>query len=76
MDMSNEDAGPFFPGTREREAEKTIAKGMAQEPAKRHIKGVMSKTDGIFSKLEKTSKAVVAKTDKNEPINADLTSPK
>ncbi len=45
--MSKEEEGPFLFGTTERDAEKTIAKGIAQEPAKMHIKGVISMTEGI-----------------------------
>lgn len=76
MDISNEEAGPFFPGTTDKEAENTIAKGIAQAAAKRHIKGVINSTDGMFSMLERTTNANVAMTDTTEPVNADLMSPK
>lgn len=74
--MSSDEAGPFLSGTTESDAAKTIAKGTAHEAAKRHINGVINATDGMLSMKERTTRAVVAKTESKDPTNTDLTSPK
>ena len=47
IDIRMDDAAPFLSGKTESDAEKTIARGIAHEAAKRHMNGVMTKTDGM-----------------------------
>ena len=76
MDMSKAEAGPFLSGTMDKEAENTIAKGMAQAAAKRHMRGVTISGEGIFSNKAMIKRTAVAHTEIKEQVNAVFSVPK